>query len=82
MKPPVVRMSDAFRGGKIYVEVRVVDDWRFKLGLNLIKLGCRVLRCSLKLLNPPSPEESSRGQATEATAQAQARSEVATTTEG
>lgn len=39
-----VNASDAFRGQTITVTVRVRQDWRFRLGLLLMRLGAWVLR--------------------------------------
>ena len=48
MKVPNIKMSDPIRGGTISVQVCLTRDWRYRLGMWLIRMGCAVLRCRFK----------------------------------
>jgi hypothetical protein len=42
-----VNVSDAFRGNRFLIELRVRRDWRFRLAMMLFWLAGRVLRCKV-----------------------------------
>jgi hypothetical protein len=44
-----IRISDLIKRGTFVVRVRLVRDWRFRVGLWLVGLGVRVLRCRLRI---------------------------------
>ena len=56
MKPIEVKYSDAFRRNtlNLTVDVKLIRDWRFRLGFALIKLGVRVMRSNVSLQETPS----------------------------
>jgi hypothetical protein len=55
--PVVIRMSEVMKDAEITVNVRVVNDWRWRLGMWLIRLGVRMVGASLKIEQPRTGEE-------------------------
>ncbi len=43
-----IRASDAMRGQQLKINVRVVKDWRFRLGFWVMCLGGKIMRLSVK----------------------------------
>lgn len=48
-----IKASELFRDRELAINVRLVRDLRFRLGLWLIRLGFRVLRTRVNIQNPP-----------------------------
>ncbi len=44
-----INASDAFKGQTVTVNVRVRQDWRFRLGVLLMRLGVWVLRARFEV---------------------------------
>ena len=47
--PVTVKASEVFLDATITVPVRFVVDWRYRVGIWLLKAACWVLRSNLKL---------------------------------
>ncbi len=48
-----VKASDAMRGRTLTINVKLVKDWRFRLGFWILKFGARVMRLSVKENHEP-----------------------------
>jgi hypothetical protein len=48
MRPKDIKMSDVIKWSMITINVRLVHDWRFRLGVWLIRLGGMVIGCRIR----------------------------------
>jgi hypothetical protein len=44
-----INASDAFKGQTLTIDVAIRKDWRFRLGVLLLRAGVRVLRCGIEI---------------------------------
>jgi hypothetical protein len=49
VKPPVFKASEAIGGAEFTIHVQLHLDWRFQLGLWLVKLGIRLMGAKFKV---------------------------------
>ncbi len=47
-----VKVSDAMRGRELTINLRLVKDWRFRVGFWFIRLGGRIMGLAVKEQTP------------------------------